>query len=399
MNRWLTPQRLRYAWAMGVALWGAWFLNLALGSGLVDRAGQVIGTDYLQFYAAGTTLRIGESARLYDIAYQSWLEQTLIGPQLQAYHAFITPPFLAWLFVPLSILPYLASFIVWSVLSLGMLRLGMGWLGASPGRRFGWALTWLPVFSAISFGQNSLLSFFLLALVYFLWLKGYRWSAGLICSLLMYKPQLVLGVGLLWLLEWRRDWRSLAGLTAGSAILVALCFALLPEASRAYLDFSWTVLPDLPNWKEFPLWHLHTIRGFGRLLLPGLPALADGLTFLANLVGVAGFVLLWRRLRGDLSLLFAAAVILSVWITPHAMIYDWAILLIPAVLLWERFSEWHCWLQGRYAWIWLATLVSGSLTMAQNKIGLPVVLQISVPVFVWVAVLLWRRLWAMSSQG
>ena len=64
------------------------------------------------------------------------------------------------------------------------------------------------------------MSLALLSLTYALWRDGKLWAAGLVCSLLLYKPQLILGVGVLWFLEWflaRRGWQSLAGLAAGGS--------------------------------------------------------------------------------------------------------------------------------------------------------------------------------------
>src|SRR4030042_3990436 len=161
-NRFLTPRRLTYAWIAGGTLWVAWLLSIFFGPGKMDLAGQVIGTDYLQYYAAGVTVREGQSANLYDFSFQSQLEQTIAGPGFSSYHAFITPPFLAWLFVPFSVLPYIWSFLVWSSLSALFLWLSLKLLPAkNPGRSWLWSLTWFPIFAAISFGQNSLLSLFL----------------------------------------------------------------------------------------------------------------------------------------------------------------------------------------------------------------------------------------------
>ncbi len=110
MTRWLTPRRLSYAWLAGGVLWLAWLGSVLLGPGNLDLAGQPVGTDFLEFYAAGATLLRGESARLYDRDYQARLQQEIIGPGLRAYYAFITPPFFAALFVPLALLPYGLAF-------------------------------------------------------------------------------------------------------------------------------------------------------------------------------------------------------------------------------------------------------------------------------------------------
>ncbi len=510
-GRFLTSRRRQYAWLAGIMLWAGWLLSIGLGPGALDLAGRVVGTDYLEFYAAGTTVRIGESARLYDVAYQTQLQQAIIGPQLRHYYGFITPPFLAWLFAPLSALPYLWSFALWSALGLAALWLSLRLLALPDPRRAGlWALTFFPVFAAVSFGQNSLLSLLLLSLVYRLWRRGHGWAAGLTASLLLYKPQLLLGVALLWLLEWlwpaaeelpggaavpkgkktqstlsgappgfggaeskgagipsdapasfdcvrhttpdsaqfsmpgatprpmkshceerllrrsnpthgrdcfaqvarndganfsgqdasagisRASLLALLGLSVGGGLLIALCFWQLPAASHAYLAFAATILPDLPAYQDFPLWNLHTVWGFWRLLLPGATIWADRLYWVCVVAGIGGFGYTWRRLRGRHALQFAAAICLTLWTTPHAMIYDWTLLLIPAALIWqalpERREDWRV----IFAVVWIAAFVSGPLTQLQLK-WLPAAIQISVPTLSAVMVSAWR--WAIAVHG
>jgi hypothetical protein len=375
-------------------MWLAWLGNVLLGRGYLDARGTVVGTDYLQFYTAGLTLRLGQSARLYDIPYQSALQQQVIGPQLNSYYAYITPPFLALLYVPFAMLPYGVSLTLWSLLGLGLLWASLRWLDA-PRQALLWTLTFFPVLTSFSFGQNSLLSLALLALTYALWHRRHALLAGLACSLLMYKPQLALGVGLLWLLEWRRDWRALLGLTLGSGALVALCFTAWPQASQAYVEFARAVLPNLPEWKQFPLWHLQTVRGFWRLLLPGRRMLADVLTLLLGTAGVWAFWRLWRRSRDRNALLYAAAAALTLWLTPHAMIYDWTILLVPAVLLWQAVPEKKTLWTDLYALLWLATLCSSTLSFAELRLW-SVAVQISVPVLAYV---FWRTYRALSIDS
>jgi alpha-1,2-mannosyltransferase len=394
INRTLTPRRMSYAGLTGIILWLAWLTSVLLGPGHLDLAGQPIGTDYLQFYAAGRTLLRGDAASLYDFTYQAELEREIIGPDLTNYYAFITPPFLAWVFVPLALLPYALSFAVWSLLGLGALAGSLMLLhGSTFGTRrwLGWALTFFPVFAAISFGQNSLLSLILLCGVYALWRRGRSFFSGLLLSLILYKPQLALGVGLLWLLNWRRDRWALLGLMLGGIAVASLSFTLLPDASCAYLDFSRSVLPDLPTWQTFPLWHLYTVRGFWRLLLPGAPHVADGLTLIVGAFGVVGFIMLWRQRRAEQDVLFAAAVCLTLWLTPHAMVYDWAILLAPALLLWRAQPGMRGKLRAVYALLWVALLLSSPLTIMQLQ-AFPFAVQVSIPVWIWGTSYLWQSL-------
>jgi hypothetical protein len=234
-DHFLTPRRISYAWITGGALWFAWLISCLLGAGNMDLAGHVVGTDYITIYASGIALREGKSASLYNFEFQNQLQQSIAGPELTTFNAFITPPFLAWLFVPFSTLPYIWSFVVWSLLSVLLLWISLKLLSTEkPVKAFLFSLTWFPIFATISFGENSLLSVFILCLTFWLWRKEKYILAGLACSLLLYKPQLILGVGLLWLLEYRRSWKSLLGLFIGGVSLLGLCFWLLPDASRSY---------------------------------------------------------------------------------------------------------------------------------------------------------------------
>ena len=398
LDRLLTPRRLSYAWIAGGVLWFAWLLSLILGAGNFDLAGHAIGTDYIQFYTAGATLREGQSASLYDFAFQSQMEQAIAGPALTSFHAFITPPFLAWLFVPLSYLPYTWSFITWSLFSLLCLWLSLRLMAAPrPRKSFLWALTWFPVFATISFGQNSLLSLLIFSLTYWLWRKDKHLAAGLVSSLLLFKPQLILGLGLLWLFEWRKSWKSLLGLLLGGAVLAGLSFWLLPDASRAYVQLSRSFLPGMIYQEQFPLIHMHSLRGFFALLSAGNRWLTEGLSMLLSILGVAAFYFFWRDQRQHADVLFAAVICLTLWITPHAMIYDWSILIIPAILLLRAIPAMKSLWRSIFALIWIASFLSTPLTMAQLKI-LPVAIQISVPVLFFVYLMIYRRL-KLTAKG
>ena len=254
---------------------------------------------------------------------------------------------------------------------------------------FLWTLTWFPIFATISFGQNSILSLLLMSMTYALWQKNKRLEAGLVGSLLLFKPQLVLGIGLLWVLDFRNSWKSLIGLATGGGVLAGLCFWLLPDASRAYIDLVRNFIPGMLYQPEFPLLHLHSFRGFWLLLFPGKVWLVESLSIIFSIVGILAFLYLWYSKRLGKNLLFALAICLTIWITPHAMIYDWSILLIPAIIFWQEFTREKPLLKSLYLLIWVATFLSGPLTFLQLKI-LPVALQISIPILFFVMLTVFR---------
>jgi alpha-1,2-mannosyltransferase len=403
MTRWsqidsfLNSRRLTYAMIAGGILWFAWLLSNLLGPGNMDLAGQVVGTDYLQFYSAGLTVRQGHTADLYNFEYESQLEQTIAGPELQSFHAFVTPPFLAWLYVPLTLLPYTWSFIAWSLLGLLFLWFSIKILASQrQSHTFAWSLTWFPIFAAISFGQNSLLSLLLFSIVYWLWKKDKPISAGLVSSLLLFKPQMVLGLGLLWVLGWRKSWKSLLGLVFGGGILAGVSFWFLPEASLAYVNLARNFLPGMIYQDQFPLWHMHSLRSFWLLLLPGQRSLVEGLSLILSVVGIVAFIKFWRKNRNRVDLLFAGSICLTIWITPHAMIYDWSILLIPAIILWQTSPHLRSIWKFLFVLIWIATFISGPLAVIELKI-LPIAIQISIPILFFVYLVIFKQTTQMTN--
>jgi alpha-1,2-mannosyltransferase len=377
----LNAKRLAYAWIVGGVLWLGWLVSILLGPGNRDLYGQLIGADFLAFYTGGKILLQGQADKLYDLAFQQTLQRHLTGSTWVDLEAFVNPPFWAWVSMPFAALPYLLGFAVWTFLALAALWFSLRLLqGRRPTRPLLWSLTWFPIFATISFGQNSLLSLFLFCLVFWLWRKDRMLIAGLVSSMLLFKPQWVIGLGILWLLDWRRSLPALVGLGLGGAFLASLSFWQLPRATAAYVDLTRNVLPNWQTQPGYQLHHLHTVRGFWLLLLPKFPALADLFTLLLMAVGVLGFVLFWRRNRDQRAMLFAGMICLTIWLNPHVMIYDWAILLIPAALLWQEMPQLKEGWKALFATIWLVTFASSMLTAAQLR-WLPFAVQFSVPVF------------------
>jgi alpha-1,2-mannosyltransferase len=378
----LNPKRLRYALIAGALLWAGWLGSILLGTGIHDVFGQLIGNDFLAFYTGGKILSSGQSAQLYNLSYQYDLQHALIKSEWSYIYMYVNPPFYAWLFVPFTHLPYRLSALLWTALGLAGIGLGVKWLHVSrPWRTLAWGLSFFPVFAGVSFGQNAPLSLALYCLVYALWRKERRLAAGLVSSVLLYKPQLLIGLGLLWLLEWKRERKALAGLGAGGIVLALISFILTPQASLGYIRNSQYLLSDSPTWNAY------ATRTFWLYLLPGLHALAQIFYLLCVFAGLWVFVRLWRQRRDERELLFGAAICLTLWITPHVMVYDWSLLLIPAVIFWEKVPGERPRLTKVYALMWAAALLSGPFTIAQVAL-LPFSLQISLPVYAISLVLL-----------
>jgi hypothetical protein len=371
---------MRYPYFIGAALWISWVLSLVLGKGYLDASGHLIGTDFVAFYTAGKILWMGQSAELYNLELAHQVQQPLYNGGSDNFNPYLNPPFYAWIFVPFAMLPYPWSPFLWMAVNLVLLWFSTILLGVEkPWQIFFLSLTWQPAFAAISFGQNAFLSLAIISLAYKLWRKDKLWIAGLIAGLLLYKPQLLIGIGLLCLLDFRRYWRFLAGCLITMVGLSSLSFWLMPEATLLYLTYTQRIASNLMIVKGFPIWNAHSVQSFWLGLFPNQIGLAQILHAIFAIIGIWLFYRYWCLKRHDLPLMFAASICLTVWVTPYIMIYDWVLLLIPAIIFWRHLPEQRVYLKALNATLWIALFISSVLTFVQWTY-LERAIQISIPV-------------------
>jgi alpha-1,2-mannosyltransferase len=375
----LVRPRLWVGWATGVAVWSIWVGSLAVGGWARDAEGMIFGADHITFYSAATLVREGRPAAMYDHAALGEVQQRINGPERGEFWAYRNPPFYALLYVPTAALPYYASVVVWLALSVAAIGFAVWCLRPEhPWRVFGWAFTFYPVFAAISFGQNTPLSLAVFAAVYRLSADRRPLLAGLVAGLLWYKPQLLIGPFVWWGMAPRRHAGEWVGVGITGLVLVAVSWLVIPDAAWAFIE---TLRANVTYGGENP-WNLHSPRAFWRILLADPPPVVTAvLTILTAAAAVAGAA--WVRVKtgGPPAVMFPVAVFLSLWVSPHTLIYEWALLVAAAVVLWERLPA------RRDAWLWLFALawaviaVSTTLTLVQKRfLELPVLVQVSIPV-------------------
>jgi hypothetical protein len=203
--------------------------------------------------------------------------------------------------------------------------------------------------------------------------------------LILFKPQLIIGLAILWLLRWRKDWQAILGVLTGGIILSGITYILLPDASINYLRLAIKFLPNMIYTDQFPLYHLHALRGFLLLLFPDQNTLVELVALLATGFATVFLIRFVLKQGESPAASYAAAIAFTILVTPHAMIYDWALLLVPAILLWKTFPQHQAYWKVIFATIWLLTLLSGPLTYLQLQV-LPVAFQISVPGLIFVLI-------------
>ena len=184
--------------------------------------------DFAGFYALGRILKTHPMADLYNYELQKEV-CSQVHARSGGYGLLPYPPFVGMFFQPFALLPYAAAYAVWLLITLAMyaagLRVLLGrFLPLDAARRslvFCFAFAYCPfIIDTAASGQLSAVAFFLLSAALVQDDAGHPFLSGLLLSLCLYKPTLLILV--LPMLLVTRRFKSLLGFVAGAAALVAL---------------------------------------------------------------------------------------------------------------------------------------------------------------------------------
>ena len=353
----------------------------ALGLSLAGSgAGATTGADFAVFHTAGELAADGGSDLLYEDRLAE-LANEKFGGDDEGNLVYLNPPVMAQVLQPLSAVPYRTAFVLWSAVTLVLTVAALAILRAP--RPF-WLLAFVvpPALLNLQLGQNGAVGLVILAGVFALLRSERSAAAGLVDSLLLFKPTLALGVGVWWLITCRRHWRALLGAAAGGAVIVATSVVGVGvEPWRRFVEVAtgesaggstWFTTASVTPWE------------FWRELLIGAEWLVMPLWLATAMVGVVAFRAFVRRTAGEESLHLAAAIALTPWLSPHLLIYDWMILFVPAVIVWSLVPQRRDrWVQLG-AWLVIASVVWRTSSVQIDAFGRAV--QFGVVIYGWVAV-------------
>jgi hypothetical protein len=359
-----TPIRTRL-WQGGIAL-AVFILTMVAGNifSPKDKAvtTDMLGLDFLPFYTSGAFARTGHANLLYNIpAVAAFEHETAkpLGIDLgKDFGPFWNPPFYAWVFAPLSMLPYRQALAIWTVLNVAALALSVVLLI----RMFPIGTTWqtwmlvplltlvsIPFIQAISHGQNTFTSLLLLCCAVTAWRNRNALWAGIFTGLLCYKPQHAAVLGAVMTLSLGR--RTLWGLGGVVAALSFITIVTMPGAMsdwlhRLPLNVHFMQIENPYSWERHA-----TLKAFWRMMLQGRATgeekpLVTLLTLLYTAMAALGLLSAIQRTNKPiidnvwtnetaavrLDRLIAAAITATPLVMPFYFDYDLLLLAVPAVL-------------------------------------------------------------------
>jgi hypothetical protein len=332
---WITVRRLRaYGVILALCLWSVYLWNMST-PGLIDRAGNLKGTDFLHFYTLGSLVLAHRGSDLYNMRAQAEIAAQRVPAAAGIRYLPLYPPQVSILFAPFARLSYPLALTTW--LALSALIYGLCcyfvWRACPDLRNYGFTVLVLafafPAFwHLIAWGQTSALALAFFVLAFFALRKQREFLAGLAFGCLVFKPQLGLAVAIVFLITFR--WKIIAGalLSAVTEFVVAWLYygpAPLWEWFHTLLNIP-SVLPLL----EPKPYQTHCLRTFWTMLVPA-PSVSFAL-YVITAVVVAGFTIACWRSRMPLSLQYSALLLSTVLLAPHLTVYD-LVILAPAFLL------------------------------------------------------------------
>jgi hypothetical protein len=377
-----------YARLMLILALGGGMAQMALGRGLLDRFGNVLGGDFLAFYTGASFFVQGRIAELYDFAAQAEFQRAVAEPHAPAdLYLFVSPPSALPLFAPFGFWSYPAALLLWwatGLIALGLsarlLRNELPSLRKYSALRLSAAsFLFFPTVAWLLYGQATALVLLIYTGTFVLLRQGRDFSAGLCLGCLAFKPQLAVALALV--LAFKARWKALCGGAVCVACWLIAGLAFSPEALSGYWELA-PALPDLLRSEHYPRWGIHSAFGFSVLLFDAVsPRLADALAMLLSTGLVALLGCYWRRVswtpgsrRWDLAM--AATLALGLIISPHLFLYDLTLLLLPFAILWHHHpsSSDGSLLDGGplLAWtavLWLVSFLQGPVSIGALRLA------------------------------
>ncbi len=427
-----------------------------------------VGGDFMKFFASAQLLVQGED--IYSPVplggFDFWSDpESAPGRPL---HPNLNPPFATLLQAPLGMLDYYTAFMIWALLGLAGGVLGaylvgrtVGFKGRAPGERGPgergpeargpgepdperdgprervpgepgaeesgpgnrgagshpttagvlWALlllVYFPTFSALRFGQWTLVPFFFLVLAWLAWRSGRDGTAGVLLGGLA-AVKLFFGAFFLLFLA-RRRWRA-AGAFAAAWVL---CTGLSAAAVGVDTLLAYPSVVSIADWHGAS-WNASFLGFFSRLLGGGgvedplirASSLTPVLAGLLSLLALASLFLLPREKEGTEErrkghdLAFALTIPVMLLASPFGWMYYFPFLLITLAVLWQRSRETEEPKQFRQLLVlaWLLSTVPQTLITVRGIDADPRIVLWWAGAYVYALVLFWVLAWRRAREA
>lgn len=335
VDRWLTSRRLgAHGLLLALTIWAFYIWTIATPT-LLDRNGNLKGTDFLHFYTLGSLAIAHQGRELYNMDAQAALAAQRVPDAAGIRYLPLYPPQVSLVFAPLAHLFYGQALALWWLCTVVIYGACCYWIWrVCPNLRdFSGTVALVAMslpafFHLIAWGQTSALALACFTAGFLLLRDKREFAAGIALGCLIFKPQLGLAAGLVFIVHGR--WKLLAGAALSAAAQIGAGIAYYGvDPFLSWLRMLRAVPALLPSFEPRP-YQTHCLRTFWSMLVPWSGA-ALGLYAISAIIVLSWTIVVWKR-RESLSLKYSALLLATVLVSPHLTVYD-LVILAPAILL------------------------------------------------------------------
>lgn len=325
--------------------------------------GLPLAADFANYWAASKLALSGQAALAYNINELHEVEQQFFGTHHYYGCGWYYPPFALFLVLPLGLMSYLTSLLVWTIVPLVIFAIVFRSVSRHPMSLILF-LCFPGTLMNVLFGQNGFITGIFLGGGLLL-LDHFPVGAGCLFGLLCYKPPLAALV--LVALIFGRYWKTLiAAIVTLSLMSAASIMAFGYQVWVAYFQVQAIPMRLLElggaDWSI-----MSTVFAAVRSAGLGVKAayLVQGAVMLAVLTAVAW---VWRQ-RLSLANRGAVLVLGTLLFTPYAFVYDLALLALPLGWLWEEGRRRGRW-PGELLLLWFGWMLPFAAPILWNKVNI-----------------------------
>lgn len=323
-----------WLWELSAIAWLLLLPYILTAHGHLDWSGHALGRDFVNYWTAGHL--VGEGRAVDAFTPDSFLaaEHRLFDPRLP-FHFWSYPPPALLLVAPLSLLPYIAGLIAWTVAGLALVAPALRAYLKTP-QQWWLALACPAAAIDVGLGQNGAFTAAILIGGLALW-RSRPILAGALLGLLIFKPQIALLLPLAVIAE--RRWPTMLAAAASAAAVCLLSLLLFGAGAwRGFFGPTLQMQATMLSQGSGPFqWMMPSTFMAGRLL--GLPA---NLAMLIQApVSLWAAWLVWKGWRSEADLEAKAALMMTaVFVaSPQAFNYDLIPVAAAALVIWRRSTE------------------------------------------------------------
>jgi len=330
-------------------------------------------SDFRAFYS-GVQLWHEQPASLYDLEVQKEYQLRMVKPDEKSGTVLlplINPPsFLLFYSWAIGMDQQLAYWIFGGVMASLYLVILLGLRQLFPVKHSGWlllvSLSFAPIYATLFLGQSSVISLGVFTLIY-LCLRDKRWWwAGLMTGLLAYKPQLMIGLGLYYLVT-VRDWRLWAGLFVGGLGHVLVSWWMVPDFAPQLLGTIWFAFGQHGMGPELRVTWMGLVYQFLRWTgWSWWPMVGLGLSA-ATLAVMTWVVRDYRIGKKDWEVAFGLTIVSTLLGGIHAHYHDVLLMVLVAWLMIWRYG-WNRWTMTGLITGWLVYMGASFTPMYPNPL-------------------------------